>query len=272
MKVSIVTIVSIVLIVSIVWLSCILLAYADEYKTLGIRHTDNPIVCIFEPDPMYTDKGEDIILATYTSISLWQKGLFEHSPDGDWRFLAVTIPLEDHKNKHASQFPACDILISFEYTNGAGGTLGYTYIDFSNSYHKYAHITLFTHDLRITDHYSDTDDSGEQVYNNSTFEIKPFSIVAIQNIITHEFGHALGLGHYVITDYPIYTDDKPWIEASVMYYALDALDNEIAEPRYVDFKMVEKMYRADGFGGSTSPPLKTGYYTAGDIEICTHKC
>ena len=43
MKVSIVTI---VLIVSIVWLSCILLAYADEYKTLGIRHIDNPIVCV----------------------------------------------------------------------------------------------------------------------------------------------------------------------------------------------------------------------------------
>ena len=165
-----------------------------------------------------------------------------------------------------------NILISFEYTNGAGGTLGYTYIDFSNSYHKYAHITLFTHDLRITDHYSDTDDGGEQVYNNSTFEIKPFSIVAIQNIITHEFGHALGLGHYVITDYPIYTDDKPWIEASIMYYALNALDNEIAEPRYVDFKMVEKIYKADGFGGRVSPPLKTAYYTAGDIEICTHKC
>ena len=88
----------------------------------------------------------------------------------------------------------------------------------------------------------------------------------------HEFGHPLGLGHYVITDYPIYTDDKPWIEASVMYYALDALDNEIAEPKYVDIKMLEKMYRADGFGGSTAPPLKTGYYTAGDIEICTHKC
>ena len=272
MKVSIVTIVSIVLIVSIIWLSCILLAYADQYKTLGIRHLDNPTVCIFEPDILYTDNGEDIILAAYTSISLWQKGLFEHSPDGDWRFLAVTIPLEDHKNKQASQFPACNILISFEYTNNSSVSLGYTYVDFSNSYHKYTHITLFTHDLQITYHYNASDGGGEQVYDKSTFEIKPFSMVAIQNIITHEFGHALGLGHYMITDYPIYTDDKPWIEASVMYYALDALDNDIAEPRYVDFKMAEKIYRADGFGGSVSPPLKMAYYTAGDLEICTHRC
>ena len=112
-----VSIVAIVLLVSIVWMSCILFAYADQYKTLGIRHADNPVVCIFEPDPLYTNKGEDIINAAYASISLWQEGLFKYSPDGNWRFLAVTIPLEDHKYKNASQFPACTILISFEYTN-----------------------------------------------------------------------------------------------------------------------------------------------------------
>ena len=246
--------------------------FGDKYGTLGIRHSDNPVVCIFEPDHLYTDKGEDIVNASYASVSLWQEGLYEHSPDGNWKFLVVTIPLEDHKYKSASQFPVCNILIAFEYVNEQNRSLGYTYLNFSQSYHKYTHITLFTHDLRITHHYDGSDGGGEQAYVKSTFEIKSFSVVALQNIITHEFGHALGLGHYKITDYPIYTDDRPWIDASIMYYSIDPSDNEVAKPKYVDIKMVEAIYKEDGFGGSVSPPLKGGYYTAGDSEICTHKC
>ena len=270
--VSIVSIVSIVLMVSIVCTSGILFAEADVYKTLGIRHADNPVVCVFEPDPLYSDNGKEIIDAIYTSISLWSEGLLEYSPDGNWDFLVTTISIEDHKYKQASQFPVCSILVSFEYVNEESSSLGFTYIDFSKSYHKYTHIILFTHDFKVTHHYDVSNGGGEQAYVTSSIQIKPFKTVALQNIMTHEFGHALGLGHYKITDYPIYAKDKPWINASVMYYSINPADDEVAKPNYVDIKMLEKIYKEDGFGGSVSPPVKVGYYTVGDLEICTHKC
>ena len=141
-----VSIVSMVLIVSIVCFSSLYTAHADEYNVLGIRHAANPVVCIFEPDPEHTNNVEGVVNAAYTAVSFWQEGLFKHMPDGNWRFLAITIPLEDHKYKEASQFPACNILISFHYVNDMSRSLGFTYLDFSKSYHKYTHCLLYTSD------------------------------------------------------------------------------------------------------------------------------
>ena len=76
-----------------------------------------------------------------------------------------------------------------------------------------------------------------------------------------------------MTDYPVYTDDKPWIEASVMYYAMSEDDDTITFPHYVDVKMMEKIYYTDGFGGTpiTKVP-RTGFYSPGDDDICTFRC
>ena len=246
--------------------------FGDEYGTLGIRHPTNPIVCVFEPDPSHTKNVGGVMKSSYTAIDLWKEGLAEHSPEGNWDMTAFTIPFEHHDGKNASEFPVCDILIAFEHYNPDSSSLGYTYIDFSSSNHKYAHIVVYLYDYRAIDHYNFVLGSQEQVYKDTTEEIRPFSLTAIQHIVTHEFGHALGLGHYEITDYPVYSKDKPWLTASVMYYSINPDDDDVGKPLYVDIKMVERLYGEDGFGGSIAPPLKLGYYTAGDTDICTHKC
>ena len=274
--VSKVSIVSIVLIVSIVCLSYTLLAYADQYKTLGIKHSTNPQICIFEPDSLYTNDADGVVQASHNSINLWKEGLREHSPKGNWDMPVTVVPSENHKYKNAREFPTCNILISFEYTNQESRSLGYTGIDFSSSKHKYTHIVVFLREMEVIKVYDwdldwDLDiESLEQRHVRTEINIIPYSLTSIQNTITHEFGHSLGLGHYQITDAPV--GDSPWVTRSVMYYAMNPHSEEIMIPKYVDIKMLEVLYNKDGFGGSTSYGIKTGYYTTGDDEICTHKC
>ena len=266
------TILCIVLLVCIVWVSCILFAHADQYKTLGIRHADVPLTCIFEPDPLYTNDVNGVVQVAENSVNLWQEKLYEYSPDGNWKLPIAVIPIEDHKYKAASDFSVCSVLITYDFVNVDSRSLGFTYIDFSKSWHKYTHITVFLNDLQVTHNFDFKEGDSEGFYTNSSIAIEPFSLTAVQNITVHEMGHALGLGHYKITDYPIYGKDTPWLDASIMYYSINPKIDEIAEPKYVDIMMLEKIYGEDGFGGSTSPPIKAGYYTAGDIDICIHKC
>jgi len=269
-------IVCIICIVCTVLFGIILPVYGDQYKTLGIKHSTNPQICIFEPDSLYTNDADGVVQASHNSINLWKEGLREHSPKGNWDMPVTVVPSENHKYKNAREFPTCNILISFEYTNQESRSLGYTGIDFSSSKHKYTHIVVFLREMEVIKVYDwdldwDLDiESLEQRHIRTEINIIPYSLTSIQNTVTHEFGHSLGLGHYQITDAPV--GDSPWVTRSVMYYAMNPHSEEIMIPKYVDIKMLEVLYKEDGFGGNTTSGIKTGYYTTGDDEICTFKC
>jgi len=252
---------------SILLLTCIGMlsfAWADEYRTLGIKHATNPQVCIFEPDILYTDNVDGVVQAAYNAVNLWEDGLntlnneyysnipTNHDvtpvPKSNWYMPVVVIPLEYHKGQTANQFPICNILISFEYTNQESNSLGYTGIDFSSSKHKYAHIVVYLREVQVMQFYEWDMWELEQKMVKTEVNILPFSLISIQNTITHELGHSLGLGHYLITDAPV--SDNPWVTRSVMYYAMNPHSEEIMIPTYVDIKMVEVLYKEDGFGGS----------------------
>ena len=266
------TIVATVTIVSIVWLSCLYTAYADEYKTLGIQHKGIPLTWIFEPHPVITEQSDEIIQAAEVAVKNWNTTLNTHSPNGVWSLPTTVIPIESHHLKDPYEFPQCNILISFEYAH-AEKSLGYTGISFHKSIHKFTHAVIFLNAFEIDSKVNIILGNGGDVEIKRKIVLNELSTPVIQNIITHEFGHGLGLGHYKITDYPIYTADKPWVEASIMYYALNPYDDTLAFPQYVDVKMLEEIYSDDGFGGTPVTKIpKIGYYSPGDVNICTFKC
>jgi len=271
--VSKLTIVAIVLIVSIVWMSWILIAHADMYKTLGIKHKLAPITCIFEPNHEHTSNPMGVLTAAENAVNNWESVLNEVSPDGNWYLLTTIIPFEYHDGLPVSNFPVCDILISFEKSNPDATSLGYASINFSNSWHKYVHIVVFLngYDNDLTIIMPPITVGQNTVEEPIVIKLvqKEYPLIAIQNILTHEFGHGLGLGHYSITDAPLV---DPWMR-SVMYYAVDPFNERVIFPSYADAKLTEKIYGEDGFGGKTVAYIpRVNWYTVGDADICSFKC
>lgn len=242
----------------------------DKIETLGVAFKGQPQTCIFEPHPEYTDKQASVVQAAENAVQLWEDGLYEHIPNGNWDLETTVIPIEEHHTLTPYDFPHCDILLSFENIN-EGTALGYTHVNFSSSVHKYTHAVTFLNEVQVIPKVHVVLGQQEQMQVGTTINVRELPMPVIQNIVLHEFGHTLGLGHYNVTSHPV--SDTPWLTRSAMYYAMDAHNLELMKPLYVDIKMVEKIYSPDGFGGSIVPKIpRAGYYSPGDDEICTWKC
>ncbi len=160
--------------------------------TMGLYQTNNPVSCIMSPDPkiepLFYPYMYDI---TRSAIWEWELKLNQET-NGDWDFPIYEYPFHTHDKKTPRDFPECDIFLTFEQLSGSSalGTTGY---DFSQSSHKYAFITTYTQAYppqKITISIGGSSDIN--------IELKPkdLDMIDIRNIVSHEFGHALGLGHY----------------------------------------------------------------------------
>ena len=223
---------------------------ADRYEYLGIRHDARPQVCLFEPNPTFVNWSywKEAEFQSWRAILDWQITMTEFLPDGDWSmFIHSTVPYHEHWNKTPDDYRHCNIFLTFEAFNETPDSkaLGITGIDFSKSSHKFTYIVVYLHAVNNTSIILNFDDAKKNPETGLTeFEInlerQELPSQTIYNIVLHEMGHGLGLGHY---------DSKAikGHDRSAMTPSLKPFSNEVFEVKIADKFMLGYLYGIDGY-------------------------
>ena len=252
----------------IVWVICLMIGvvlligwiddvYGDKLEVMGIAHKDNPMVCIMEPEPIMQFRfyNNDLEL-TNQAIDEWSNEMFNytnglkfHSATG-WVIEKQVVLFPDHYNKLVTDFPQCNIFIEFD-THNMGQhipnqkALGYTQIDFSKSKHQWAFIMIYLESIEVGQKFSFCIGCEDETPKTIDIDMTPKPIMndALLNIIKHELGHALGVGHYI-------QDTVGGKLESLMYPQIDPFKEypDIGIP-IADREAMRIIYGDDGFGG-----------------------
>ena len=256
------------IIIGIITTAGILNANGDKLETMGIAHKDNPMVCIMEPEPTLqfrfhendVEVASEAVFAWSEAMYDYTNGLKHHQPTG-WVIHQQLIPFEDHWNKLVTDFHQCDIFIEFDRSNMGQHipnqkALGYTQIDFSKSGHQWAFIMIYVESVEVGQKFGFCIGCEDETPKTIEIDItpKPIGNDALSQIIKHELGHALGVGHYI-------QDTIGGKVESLMYPQMNPFQEypDIGNP-VADREAMRIIYGNDGFGGIQG-------YTNDDIDI-----
>lgn len=200
----------------------------DPYGVQSNRFTAKPTICVVEPsgNNLSEDVIGSIMAEAKASIYDWINPLQEKTTNKDkWAINYLEIA-----DKKSFDFSSCKVIINFknEMNSKKLHNLGtHQYID------ETSYITIFykTNECKV----------------NLSCKTNTESLVAkIGATLRHEFGHAIGLGHYASDK----SKNKEWFEhpetaPSIMLAYGKGLENE--QVTSVDIDKVIEIYQNSGF-------------------------
>jgi len=200
------------------------IAFAEvTYPSTSQRLHDAPTYCIISPTDATTAQKTNLEKLAIRSVSTWADKLqgFEEDDPLIWEMKSKVISAEDST-------AGCDITINFEKkVSQKGKRSGFTILG------------IFYH-------------SSQSIY----ISFQDMTLEKVFNILIHEIGHSIGLGHYVSDDND---ENKKWysgdfISPSIMIPTTNS-DPSKMSIMDVDIFKVRSIYGASGFLPFISEPL-----------------
>lgn len=208
----------------------------DCYQESGFRLTSNPVICMNSPpDPNYATKVEGYAVGAVQEWSNLLNGGGSRHPLWDMRLIPIATS------------DVCNIVIEFvpypssDMLNQGVDAAGMTELD------------NYTHTAKIQIYYDAVgfNADGTPYYSNETapdYQI-PWAL-------RHELGHALGLGHYILSN----AENQAWQEGtlkapSIMLPDMGGLEVYTSAITQMDIEKIKSLYDSGGFGGHASQQI-----------------
>lgn len=269
----------------------------STYDILKPLKWGSPQVCIFEPDYEETVKievvtfsdwayyagvdpiqssieykrilnkgiSESILKETKSALDTWESLLKQRERSRDaqknWDFDYKIITLEKQKTFDEK---SCSIVIKFvptpSRTNEMYRILGITE---NRDTQTADHRLIYVYYQKIGSCISHVD--KHYIYYKPCYVDDVILAVQIGNTVRHEFGHALGIGHYYFADDPnMYWKDATTPAPSIMtIFGPDLYDEQ--EIKQIDIEKVREIYGEKGFVKQDQFPTKNNIGSKSDV-------
>ncbi len=213
--------------------------FSKTYETLGFKFSYIPTICVFEPDPIISKNIRDFWLThTKNAVMDWKFALEnkEVRQSEKWKINYVEIPTGTNQDNSK-----CDIELYFSDKPPEGENWAGVYYP---SIPPKGIIKIFYLDKQICNVTSDR----YYIYYHYCYKDTFQTAKQIANIVRHEFGHALGLGHYVSDDENVNKEwaygvrGTPSIMTEVLHY-----NDEVHKIRDIDINKLREIYGDNGF-------------------------